>query len=264
MTPLSTESPQYTSALCVFSGTSRSNFRSNFNLRRAESIIIRPAALCAHAPQCQKDLLHIFKSAWLALQIKKLSYMKRADGATGAAAVASKKPRNDDDEPDFDFDDFDEAEVDMYLAGSVDAAVSGFTVPEHSKQRWLRPAPPPIDSAVHDISMQQIEIDYYIGEGRQDLPGAQEGAAAILRIYGVTQDGNSCMVHVHQYEPYFFIQAPQGFTEADAPAFAEQLNQITEGQDKSKSKPARYIRRVELCHLCSYCGAAMFPRARGF
>jgi DNA polymerase delta subunit 1 len=227
------------------------------------------------------------------------SKMKRADGAPGAATAAQKKPRNDDDEPDFDFEDFDEAEVDMYLAGSVDAAVSGFTVPEHSKQRWLRPSPPPIDSAVHDISMQQIEIDYYIGEGRQDLPGAQEGAAAILRIYGVTQDGNSCMVHVHQYEPYFFIQAPQGFTEADAPAFAEQLNQITDGQDKSKSKPARYIRRVELCQkqtlmgytqdkvpfikivttwpryvtlsyanriacLCPDCSAVMFPRARGF
>jgi DNA polymerase delta subunit 1 len=225
--------------------------------------------------------------------------MKRADGPPGAAAMAPKKPRNDDDEPDFDFDDFDEAEVDIFLAGSVDAAVSGFTVPEHSKQRWLRPAPPSIDSAKHDISMQQIDIDYYIGEGRQDLPGAQEGAAAILRIYGVTQDGNSCMIHVHQYEPYFFIQAPQGFTDADAPAFAEQLNQIAEGQDKSKSKPARYIRRVELCQkqtlmgytqdkvpfikivttwpryllslcaahrafLCPDCFAAMSPLARAF
>ena len=180
--------------------------------------------------------------------------MKRADGPPGAGAISTKKPRNDDDEPDYDFDDFDETEVDIFLNGAVDVAVSGFTVPEHSKQRWLRPAPPPIDSAVNDISLQQIDIDYYIGEGRQDLPGAQEGAAAILRIYGVTQDGNSCMIHVHQYEPYFFIQAPQGFTDADAPAFAEQLNQIAEGQDKSKSKPGRYIRRVELCQKQTLMG----------
>ena len=74
--------------------------------------------------------------------------MKRADGHPGASATSTKKPRNDDDEPDFDFDDFDEAEVDIFLNGLVDAAVSGFTVPEHSKQRWLRPAPPPIDSCL--------------------------------------------------------------------------------------------------------------------
>ena len=32
------------------------------------------------------------------------------------------------------------------------------------------------------------------------------------RLYGVTEDGHSCLVHVHGYEPYFYVQAPPGMT----------------------------------------------------
>ena len=34
----------------------------------------------------------------------------------------------------------------------------------------------------------------------------------MLRLYGVTEEGHSCLVHVHGYEPYFFVQAPTNMT----------------------------------------------------
>lgn len=37
---------------------------------------------------------------------------------------------------------------------------------------------------------QQLEIDYVIGENNKELmPNSSGGAAAILRIFGVTQEG---------------------------------------------------------------------------
>jgi DNA polymerase delta subunit 1 len=41
---------------------------------------------------------------------------------------------------------------------------------------------------------------------------AHTSQVPMLRLYGVTEDGHSCLVHVHGYEPYFYVQAPPGMT----------------------------------------------------
>ena len=46
------------------------------------------------------------------------------------------------------------------------------------------------------------DIDYYIG----DSPGAVN-QVAILRIYGVTEEGHSVLAHVHSFEPYFWTDS---------------------------------------------------------
>jgi hypothetical protein len=43
----------------------------------------------------------------------------------------------------------------------------------------------------------------------------------VLRLYGVTEEGHSCLVHVHGYEPYFYVQAPEGMTEDKCRGMAE-------------------------------------------
>ena len=43
----------------------------------------------------------------------------------------------------------------------------------------------------------------------------------MLRLYGVTEEGHSCLVHVHGYEPYFYVQAPEGMTEDKCRGMAE-------------------------------------------
>jgi DNA polymerase delta subunit 1 len=46
----------------------------------------------------------------------------------------------------------------------------------------------------------------------------------IMRLYGVTENGNSALIHVHGYEPYFYVRAPRGFTKSHCNAFVSALN----------------------------------------
>jgi hypothetical protein len=40
------------------------------------------------------------------------------------------------------------------------------------------------------LAFQQLEIDYVIGESHKELLPSSSGSAAILRIFGVTREGN--------------------------------------------------------------------------
>jgi DNA polymerase delta subunit 1 len=51
------------------------------------------------------------------------------------------------------------------------------------------------------------------------MPGSQEGPVPIMRMYGVTVEGNSVCCHVHGFSPYFFVSAPSSFTDQDCHAF---------------------------------------------
>ena len=43
------------------------------------------------------------------------------------------------------------------------------------------------------------------------MPGAQSGIVAIMRIFGVTRQGNSICCHVHGFAPYFYAAVPAHF-----------------------------------------------------
>lgn len=45
------------------------------------------------------------------------------------------------------------------------------------------------------------------------MPGSLTGSCPILRLYGVTSDGNSVMAHVHGFASYLYTPAPEGFTD---------------------------------------------------
>ena len=51
------------------------------------------------------------------------------------------------------------------------------------------------------------------------MPGSQEGPVPIIRIYGVTEKGNSVMAHVHGYAPYLYVPAPANFGLAECAQF---------------------------------------------
>ena len=51
------------------------------------------------------------------------------------------------------------------------------------------------------------------------MPGAKSGPMPIVRIYGITEQGNSVMAHVHGFAPYFFVPAPPKFTVENCAAF---------------------------------------------
>nr|BAO20824.1 DNA polymerase delta catalytic subunit [Thereuonema tuberculata] len=91
--------------------------------------------------------------------------------------------------------------------------------------KWSRPNVPTINSKTDTLEFQQIEIDYYVGKPLQGMPGNQSASVVpIMRMYGVTMNGNSVMCHVHGFAPYFFVPAPPGFTDNHCRGFKDALN----------------------------------------
>ena len=60
-----------------------------------------------------------------------------------------------------------------------------------------------------------MDIDYIIGQPHEMLGQERrsKGQAAILRMFGVTEDGHSVCVHVHGFEPYFYAKVPDSFAD---------------------------------------------------
>ena len=59
----------------------------------------------------------------------------------------------------------------------------------------------------------------FVGEPMAGMPGAQVGSVPVIRMYGVTQDGNSVMCHVHGFASYLFTPAPEGFQDENCHKF---------------------------------------------
>ena len=43
------------------------------------------------------------------------------------------------------------------------------------------------------------------------MPGSTQGPVPIVRMFGVTMEGNSVLAHIHGFTPYFFVPAQAGF-----------------------------------------------------
>ena len=51
------------------------------------------------------------------------------------------------------------------------------------------------------------------------MSGSQVGPVPIIRMYGVTNDGNSVLAYIHGYAPYFYVPAPPDFKPQDCGTF---------------------------------------------
>ncbi|CAG8667152.1 4956_t:CDS:2, partial [Ambispora gerdemannii] len=91
------------------------------------------------------------------------------------------------------------------------------------QQKWSRPKLPDINPVQDHIIFQQIEVDEY-----NDLSMRRP----IVRLYGVTERGNSVLCHVSGFLPYFYIPAPVGFKDNDVSHFQRSLEQILSAGNK--------------------------------
>ena len=66
----------------------------------------------------------------------------------------------------------------------------------------------------------------------------------ILRIYGVTENGNSVCALVEDFYPYFYIKCPNNLNEHDFPNFQKWLNEKIE-QKKNEKNGVKNIEIVE-------------------
>uniref|UniRef100_A0A4W4DTZ4 DNA polymerase n=1 Tax=Electrophorus electricus TaxID=8005 RepID=A0A4W4DTZ4_ELEEL len=90
--------------------------------------------------------------------------------------------------------------------------------------RWRRPAAPPLLPHTDTLVFQQIDLDYYLGSAVAGMPGQVEGKVPVIRMFGVTDSGNSVCCHVHGFAPYFYVPAPVDFTSSHLSEFQKELN----------------------------------------
>ncbi|XP_066252810.1 DNA polymerase delta catalytic subunit [Euwallacea similis] len=87
-----------------------------------------------------------------------------------------------------------------------------------------RPPVPQLNPSKDVLIFQEIELDNYVGQVYPGMPGPQTGQVPIMRMFGITKGGNSVCCHVHGFSPYFYINLPDKFTDADLEPFKNKLN----------------------------------------
>ena len=105
-------------------------------------------------------------------------------------------------------------------ADNADTAVNFDDLSADQLKRWSRPPVPEsaFDSSQADLNLQWLDIDMVSDQPLPDNPnrakkrvvGATEGEVPVIRIFGVTDKGNSIVAFIHGYTPYAFFALPEG------------------------------------------------------
>lgn len=180
------------------------------------------------------------------------------------AGPSRKRIRVEGNRESFDFEEelefFESMEQDSTSTSWTCTALSSSDVMNSScpqqGRRWRRPDLPQITPARNTLVFQQIDIDHYIGETVKGMPGAQSGSVPIVRMFGVTMEGNSVCAHIHGFLPYFYVPAPaESFTNEHCDTFRRVLNDAVMGDMRSnKDGLTQAVYAVELCRKCSMYG----------
>ncbi|POS70770.1 DNA polymerase delta catalytic subunit [Diaporthe helianthi] len=81
-------------------------------------------------------------------------------------------------------------------------------------QSWGRPpVPDDFDPRSSSLCFQQIDAE----------EGTLHGGKPTVKLFGVTKDGNSVMLHVRDFKHYLFVAAPVGFSDKDCTSFRAYL-----------------------------------------
>ncbi|KAH7042087.1 DNA polymerase delta catalytic subunit [Macrophomina phaseolina] len=88
-------------------------------------------------------------------------------------------------------------------------------------QQWARPPLDDFDPASNDLCFQQIDAE----------EGTLHGGKATVKLFGVTDNGHSVLLHVTGFMHYLYVAAPMAFTQADCQPFKAYLEtQIAQHQ----------------------------------
>jgi DNA polymerase delta subunit 1 len=122
---------------------------------------------------------------------------------------------------------------------------------------WARPPLPPLDAARDAVQFMSMDADYYTTDKASPLLGASEAAErkgpfSVIRMYGVTEGGNSVLLHVHDFVPYFYVQCWQGFGAADPQVFGAALTKAL--NDDTRGKFLHPVLNVEVVERQSVWG----------
>ncbi|KAI9472165.1 MAG: DNA polymerase family B-domain-containing protein [Benjaminiella poitrasii] len=85
---------------------------------------------------------------------------------------------------------------------------------ENTEVIWNRAPVPSLDPVTNNLVFQQIEVDDYMDYVNHE---------PVIRLYGITANGNSVVCHVRNFFPYFYFPAPIGFQQSHLPALKQSL-----------------------------------------
>eukprot|EP01006_Ploeotia_vitrea_P059999 TRINITY_DN75127_c0_g1_i1.p1 TRINITY_DN75127_c0_g1~~TRINITY_DN75127_c0_g1_i1.p1 ORF type:complete len:1053 (+),score=125.84 TRINITY_DN75127_c0_g1_i1:30-3188(+) len=100
---------------------------------------------------------------------------------------------------------------------------------ELKMDKFERTKPPP-DWHKNSIKFHMIELDAdHHGRPRRDLVPPEivtpeRGEVTVIRMFGVTKEGHSVLVHAHGFSPYFWIQSPKNFDLTHCRSFKDECN----------------------------------------
>ncbi|KAG9481511.1 hypothetical protein GDO78_010637 [Eleutherodactylus coqui] len=195
---------------------------------------------------------------------------KKAASAAGLSSSQTKKKKTDwDDDGPSQFEEelafLEEVEADIAMEMS-DAAADALPVDKLSDNispKWLRPPLPPIDPQQDSICFHQIELDHYIGSHIPGMLGATQGPVPIIRMFGITADGNSVCCHIHGFAPYFYVPCQSDFKQEHLSDFKKELNNIVIRDMRSnKDKISQAVLAVDICmkeNMYGYHGKRILP-----
>ncbi|KAF5300035.1 hypothetical protein FQR65_LT09292 [Abscondita terminalis] len=108
------------------------------------------------------------------------------------------------------------------------------------------------------LTFQQLELDHYVGAPYPNMPGAPSGPVPVMRMFGVTEGGNSVCCHIHGFSPYFYVLLPTTFKETDCHSFRKTLNNaVIEDMKSNPEKITEAVLKVAIVHgksLMEYMG----------
>lgn len=118
---------------------------------------------------------------------------------------------------------------------------------QSTNTKWSRPTAPIMDPKKDTLVFQQLDIDHYNGQPIHGMPGSQLGPVPIMRMYGVTMEGNSVCCHIHGFTPYLYVTVPVNFTEHSCNDLKNNLNKaILEDLRSNKDNIKETVLEVRL------------------
>jgi len=138
---------------------------------------------------------------------------------------------------DFDFEDFEmeDDNVESNIVYTPSTQLEDVPDASDSNVKWVRNPAPKLNPLKDSIQFQQIEIDHYITDHREGMAGKHGTLAPIVRIYGITEKGNSVTAHVHGFYSYFYIEMPRDFKKENLKSFQHNLNRKILNDNSSRN-----------------------------
>jgi DNA polymerase delta subunit 1 len=85
--------------------------------------------------------------------------------------------------------------------------------------------PTPLLHGADQSAFQQIDIEEH----------SEPKLGPTLRLFGVTDNGNSVLANIHGFRPYFFVAAPSGFLNKDLEPLKDTINVSYSARKMKKS-----------------------------